>query len=82
MTIIASCCNYDPKLPVHVQCDAGPNGLVVVMLHIMPNKFERPVIFLSRTLKPAEKIPAIFQLQQLEYIPLSTRTYVSRQKKS
>ena len=47
--------HYDPQLPVHVQCDAGPNGLGVVMSHIMHDKSERPVIFLSRTLKPAEK---------------------------
>ena len=47
--------HYDPKLPVHVQCDAGPNGIGIVMSHIMPDKWEKPVIFLSSSLKPAEK---------------------------
>ena len=57
--------HYDPKLPVHVQCDAGPNGLGVVMSHIMPDNTERPVIFLSRTLKHQRRITVISKKKPL-----------------
>ena len=47
--------HYDPELPVVVQADASPYRLGAVMLHIMPNGLEKPILFLSRSLTKSER---------------------------
>lgn len=45
---------YDPEKEIVVSADAGPYGVGVVMSHIV-NGVEKPVLFASSTLSPAEK---------------------------
>jgi transposase InsO family protein len=45
---------YDPELPIIVSCDASSYGVGAVLSH-MVNEVERPVMFVSSTLSPAEK---------------------------
>ena len=47
--------HYDPQLPLRVAVDASPVGLGCVMSHLMPDKTERPVLFLSRALNDTER---------------------------
>ena len=46
--------HYDNNLPIHVQTDASPKGISAVLSHII-DKTERPVMFISRSLRPAER---------------------------
>ena len=45
----------DPKLPLILQCDASPYGLGAVLSHQYANGKERPILFASRSLTPAER---------------------------
>ena len=42
--------HYDPDLPLKVDCDASSIGIWAVMLHIIPDGSERPIMYASRTL--------------------------------
>lgn len=46
--------HYDPLKPIVVSCDASPYGVGGVLSQIIDGE-ERPVMFASSTLKPAEK---------------------------
>ena len=46
--------SYDVNLPVTVACDASPWGLGAVISHIIDG-VEKPIMFVSRSLSPAEK---------------------------
>lgn len=46
---------YDPDLPILLSTDASPNGIGVVLSHVMPDNTERPIAYASRSLTPAEK---------------------------
>jgi RNase H-like domain found in reverse transcriptase/Reverse transcriptase (RNA-dependent DNA polymerase)/Integrase zinc binding domain/Integrase core domain len=65
---------YDPKLPIVVSCDASSYGVGAVLSH-MVDGVERPVMFVSSTLSPAEKnysqldreaLAVIFALKKFE----------------
>lgn len=45
---------YDPKKPIVVAADASPYGVGAVLSHIV-NGVEKPVLFASSTLSPAER---------------------------
>lgn len=45
---------YDPSKPIIISCDASPYGLGCVLSQIF-DKIEKPVLFASSTLSPAEK---------------------------
>ena len=47
--------HYDPEKPMIIACDASPYGLGAALSHIMPNKSEKPIMFISRTLTNAER---------------------------
>ena len=47
--------HYDPELLVVVQADASPYGLGALMLHIMINGLEKPILFLSCSLTKSER---------------------------
>lgn len=47
--------HFDPELPLIVACDASPFGLGGTLSHIYPDKTERPIMFVSRTLNKAEQ---------------------------
>ena len=46
--------SYDVNLPITVACDASPTGLGAVISHIIDGS-DRPIMFASRSLTPAEK---------------------------
>ena len=45
--------HFDPKLPITLACDASPTGVACCMSHVF-NGTEKPVMFISRRLTPAE----------------------------
>ena len=47
--------HYDPALPMKLTGDASAYGLGAVISHAYPDGSERPIVFASRTLSPAEK---------------------------
>ena len=47
--------HYDPAVPVLLQCDASVHGLGAVLSHRFADNTERPIFFISRSLRPAEK---------------------------
>jgi len=47
--------HYNPSYPLILQCDASAYGLGCVLSHMMPDGFEHPIGFVSRTLNAAEK---------------------------
>lgn len=46
--------HYDTAKPLVLACDASPYGIGAVLSHIMPDKQERPIAYVSRTLTAAE----------------------------
>ncbi len=65
---------YDPDLPIVVSCDASSYGVGAVLSHTVDG-VERPVMFVSSTLSPAEKnysqldreaLAVIFALKKFE----------------
>ena len=47
--------HYDPKLPLKLAADASPYGVGAVILHVLPDGSEQPVVFASRSLTKSEK---------------------------
>ena len=47
--------HYDESKPLVLACDASQYGLGAVLSHVMDDGKERPVVYASRTLTPAEK---------------------------
>ena len=47
--------HYDPNKPMVLACDASQYGIGAVLSHIMEDSQERPIMYTSRTLNPAEK---------------------------
>lgn len=57
--------HYNPDLPVRLACDASPFGLGAVLSHVMPDGYERPIAFASRSLAKSEKNYAQIQKEAL-----------------
>ena len=47
--------HYDVNLPIHLAGDASQYGVGAVISHTMPDGFERPIAWASRTLSSSEK---------------------------
>ena len=47
--------HFDAKREIILTCDASKYGIGAVMSHIMDDGTERPILFVSRTLAPAER---------------------------
>ena len=47
--------HYDSSLPVRLACDASSLGIGAVLSHVMPDGFERPIAYASRSLSKSEK---------------------------
>jgi hypothetical protein len=47
--------HYNPNLPVLLACDASSCGISAILSHNCPNRDERPIVFISRTLTDTEK---------------------------
>ena len=47
--------HYNPDLPLYIHTNASPQGLGCVMSHVMSDGQEKPLLFLSRAQRPAEK---------------------------
>ena len=45
---------YDPELPLRLDCDASAVGIGAVLSHVI-NGVDKPIEFISRMLKPAER---------------------------
>lgn len=46
---------YNPALPVKLDADASKHGLGAVLSHVYPDRTERPIEFISRTLSKSER---------------------------
>ena len=46
--------HYDPNLELVMACDASAYGMGVVLSHRMPDRVERPIGFVLRTLSDTE----------------------------
>jgi hypothetical protein len=57
--------HYNTDLPVRLACDASPFGLGAVLSHVMPDGYERPIAFASRSLAKTEKNYAQIQKEAL-----------------
>ena len=47
--------HFDPGKKLLLACDASPYGVAAVLSHQMEDGSDRPIVFVSRTLTPAEK---------------------------
>lgn len=59
--------HYDPNLPMVITCDASNDGIAGVLSHRV-NGVERPVMYVSRALKPAEKNYPILHREALAIV--------------
>lgn len=59
--------HYDPSLPMVITCDASNEGIAGVLSHRI-NGEERPVMYVSRSLKPAEKNYPILHREALAIV--------------
>ena len=57
--------HFNPKLRIKLATDASREGIGGVLKHIFPDKTERPICFVSRTLTKAEKNYATIHLEAL-----------------
>ncbi|GFN93770.1 hypothetical protein PoB_002027600 [Plakobranchus ocellatus] len=46
---------YDPKLVLRLTCEASPYKIGAVLCLSTRNNEERPIVYISKTLNPAEK---------------------------
>ena len=46
---------YDPTLPIKLDCDASAYGIGAVVSHVLPDNTEHPIAYASRTLTSSEK---------------------------
>lgn len=46
---------FNPKLPIIVTCDASDKGIGATLSHVMPDKTERVVVYISRTYSKFEQ---------------------------
>lgn len=58
-------CHYDPKFPIKLYCDASEKGIGAVLAHIFPDKSEKPICFVSRTLNKSEKNYSVIHKEAL-----------------
>jgi transposase InsO family protein len=64
--------HFDPNLPIVVACDASPDGVAGCLSHKI-NGEEKPVMFISRRLTPAERGYSQLQREALSIVFTVTR---------
>lgn len=47
--------HFDRSKPLRLSCDASQNGIGAVLSHVLADKSERPICFVSRVYTPAEQ---------------------------
>lgn len=60
--------HLDPSKPLRLSCDASSCGISPALAHVMPDGTERPIYFVSRVLKDAEKNYAMIQKEALNIL--------------
>lgn len=60
--------HYNPGKPLRVAADASPYGVGAVLSHVMEDRIEKPIMFASRTLTPAERKYAQVEKEALAII--------------
>lgn len=66
--------HYNPKLPIILETDACEKGISGVLIHVFPTE-ERPVVFFSRTLTPAEENYPVIQKEALAIVESTKKFY-------
>ena len=58
--------HYDVNLPLRLACDASAYGVGAVILHVMANKDEKPIVYVSHSSMKSEKNHS--QIEQVDII--------------
>lgn len=66
--------HYNPSLPMVITCDASNDGIAGVLSHRV-NGVERPVMYVSRALKPAEKNYPVLHREALAIVFTMEKLY-------
>lgn len=64
--------HFDPDLPIKLVCDASQKGIGAVLLHIFPDKSERPICYTSRVFRKSEKNILLYTKRRWRFIGVLT----------
>lgn len=67
--------HFDPNKPLRLACDSSEYGIGAVLSHVMPDRSERPIMFISRILSDTERNYAMVCKEALSIFWTVSRLY-------